>query len=102
MKTGVKTSGKASRSANQRATAASKTAVVANASAARARRVSSDSSPVSRSSCRTRPYWSGRETAATCAKFFAAPRSIVGPPMSIISTASCSWVPYRVATSRKG
>ena len=35
-------------------------------------------------------YCSGLETAATCAKFFAAARSIDGPPTSIISITSCS------------
>jgi hypothetical protein len=36
------------------------------------------------------------------AKFFAAARSSAGPPTSIISTASSSVTPYRVATSVKG
>ena len=35
----------------------------------------------------------GSETGATCAKFFAAARSIDGPPMSIISTASAMRAP---------
>ena len=54
--------------------------------AASSRRVSSETSPCSRSSSSTTSYWSGCETAATCAKFFAAARSIDGPPTSIIST----------------
>ena len=36
---------------------------------------------------------------ATCAKFFAAPRSIDGPPTSIISTASSSVTPRRARPS---
>ena len=47
----------------------------------------------SRSSCARTSYCSGRQTGAQCAKFFAAPRSIDGPPMSIISTASSSRTP---------
>ena len=50
----------------------------------------------------TAAYCSGRASGATCAKFFAAARSIDGPPMSIISTASSSRTPNRPATSRKG
>ena len=37
-----------------------------------------------------------------CAKFFAAPRSIEGPPTSIISTASASVTPWRAATCSNG
>ena len=42
------------------------------------------------------------ETAATCAKFFAAARSIDGPPTSIISTISASVTPRRPATDANG
>ena len=51
---------------------------------------------------RTTGYWSGRQTGATCAKFFAAARSIEGPPTSIISTASSSLTPRSPTTSAKG
>ena len=44
----------------------------------------------------------GRQTAATCAKFFAAARSIDGPPTSIISIASSSVTPSRAATDVNG
>ena len=46
--------------------------------------------PCSRSSASTSSYCSGLETTATWAKFFAAARSIDGPPTSIISTTSAS------------
>ena len=44
----------------------------------------------------------GLHTGATCAKFLAAARSMDGPPMSIISTASSSWTPCREMTCVKG
>ena len=77
-------------------------AVSANASAASVRLVSSETVPVSCSSARTGSYWDGRQIGVTCAKFFAAPRSIDGPPMSIISTASSSRTPCRATTRLKG
>ena len=52
-----------------------------------------ETAPCSRRSASTRAYCSGPETGATCAKFFAAARSIDGPPMSIISTASAMRAP---------
>ena len=57
------------------------------------RRVSSESTPCSVSSRGRAAYCSGSHTGATCAKFFAAARSIDGPPMSIISTASSMRAP---------
>jgi hypothetical protein len=98
----MKNRGASSASANQVAIADSYAAVVANASPARRLRVSSDSSPDARSSVSTGWYCSARDTAATFAKFFAAPRSIDGPPTSIISTASSSPTPRRPATSANG
>ena len=47
-------------------------------------------------------YCTGEETGTTCMKFFAAARSMAGPPMSIISTASSSRVSLRQATSSNG
>ena len=64
--------------------------------------MSSESSPFARSSSSTWWYWSGRQTGAQCAKFFAAPRSIDGPPTSIVSTASSSVTPRRAVTSSNG
>jgi hypothetical protein len=95
-------SGNGSRSANHVAIAASYAAVVANASAASSRRVSDESEPDDRSSSSTNPYCAGRQTGATCAKFLAAPRSIDGPPTSIISTASASVTPRCCATCSNG
>ena len=95
-------SGNSSRALNQVAIAASYAAVCANASAARRRRVSSESSPLARSSSSTSWYCSGRHTGAQWAKFFAAPRSIDGPPTSIVSTASSSVTPRRAVTCSNG
>ena len=86
----VSCSGNRSLRANHVAIAASYAALVANASAASARRVSSDTSPCSRSSRSTISYCRGSVTAATWAKFLAAARSIDGPPTSIISIVSSS------------
>ena len=44
----------------------------------------------------------GRQTGAQWAKFFAAPRSIDGPPMSIVSTASSSVTSILAVTSSNG
>ena len=55
--------------------------------------MSCESAPCSVSSSSTVSYCSGSHTGATCAKFFAAARSIDGPPMSIISTASSMRAP---------
>ena len=64
---------------------------MAKVSPARRRRVSSSRSPRSRTSVEHLVVALGaRQTGATWAKFLAAARSIAGPPMSIISTASCS------------
>ena len=46
-------------------------------------------------------YCSGRQTGTTCAKFFAAARSIDGPPTSIISIASASVTPRRAGDRRE-
>jgi len=73
---------------NHAAIEASYVAVVANASAASRRRVPGGSAPSARSSSSTASYCAGEDTAATCSKFLAAPRSSAGPPMSIISADS--------------
>ena len=79
--------------AYESAIVASYDAVVANASFASERRSSRDTERRVRSSSMTTSYCSGLQTAITCSKFFAAARSIDGPPTSIISTASASVTP---------
>ena len=96
-------SGNGSVSANQAATAESYDATCANASPARSRRVSSESEPPSEfSSSSMKPYRSGSVTTATEWKFFAAARTIVGPPMSMFAITSASDTPRRAATDRNG
>ncbi len=74
-----------------------------NASAASDSRVPSESFPsASSSSCSTASYISGRVTTAENAKFFAAARIIVGPPMSMFSITSCSVAPRRAAVRSNG
>ncbi len=86
--------------ANQPATAASYAAVCANASAARRRRRSSVVPP-SAISARIAPYAAGSTTTVTDGKFFAAARTIAGPPMSICSTTSSGPAPL-ATVSRNG
>ena len=63
----------------------------ANAAAARDRRVSRDSPPCAPISSRIAAYRDGSTTTATDSKFFAAARTMAGPPMSIFSiTSSCA------------
>ena len=58
-----------------------------------AARVERDGAVARGAASSTSPKRSRRQSGITCAKFFAAPRSIDGPPMSIISTASSSRTP---------
>ena len=65
--------------------------------------MSSDRSPFElRISSRRKPYRSGSVTTATEWKFFAAARTIAGPPMSMFAITSGSGTPRRIATDRKG
>ena len=97
----------ASRTANHSATATSYSAMSANARAARARRCAAVVPP-SRNASTIRGYPDGAVTTATFAWFFAAARTIAGPPMSICSTQASKSPPaatvsrngYRLATSR--
>jgi hypothetical protein len=56
----------------------------------------------SRSSASTWSYWSGEVTTATRSWFFAAARTIAGPPMSISSTTSATLRPRFAAVSSNG
>ena len=49
-----------------------------------------------------KPYRSGSVTTATEWKFFAAARTIAGPPMSMFAITSASGTPRRIATERNG
>jgi hypothetical protein len=87
----------------QRAIAASYAAVRANTACASSRRsVPLVAPPLARISPSTRPYCAGSVTTVTLSKFFAALRSIDGPPMSTCSTASCSAMPARATVASKG
>ena len=66
-------------------TAASYDAVNANASTARLRRKSNEVPPSRSISFVRSAYWFGLVTTATDSWFFAAARTIAGPPMSISS-----------------
>ena len=96
-------SGNDSRSANQTAIADSYAAVDDEGlGGERAARVERQRAVLPELGEHVRVAAPGAETGATCAKFFAAARSIAGPPMSIISTASSSRTPCRPATSANG
>ena len=75
-------------------------AVCTNAAAASAWRSARVNPPWARAACSC-PYWSGEVTTATEAWFFAAPRTIDGPPMSICSIVS-SWPAPAITVSTKG
>ena len=73
----------------------------ANAAAASRSRVSRDSPPRPRISSSTSGYREGSTTTPTDSKFFAAARTIAGPPMSIFSITSSTPAP-EATVSRKG
>ncbi len=89
---GQPSSAGASVPANHSATATSYSAMSANARAASARRWASVNPP-SASAPITAGYAAGSVTTATEAWFFAAARTIAGPPMSICSTHSSTSAP---------
>ena len=76
----------------QEATATSYAAVCANAAAARACRWAMVNPPASRAATAS-AYWLGAVSTATLGWFFAAARTIDGPPMSICSTHSSGPAP---------
>ena len=61
-----------------------------NAATASAKRVASDTSSAAVRSAATVAYCDASVTTATCFQFFAADRTIAGPPMSMFSIASSS------------
>ena len=70
----------------------------ANAAAA-SRLRSSRVNPPSESAMRAAAYWAGLVMTATLAWFFAAARTIAGPPMSICSIVSASAAPLATVSS---
>ena len=90
-------------SANQRPIAPSYAPVRAKAAAARRRRTSIDVQPswASRSAS-SASYWSGSVTMATQRWFFAAERTMEGPPMSICSITSAKETPGVFTVASKG
>ncbi len=87
-------------SSSQATMAASYPAVWAKASRASRWRVSRDREPLALSSPSTAPYSAGSTTIPTWSWFFAAARTIVGPPTSISSTDGSDENGYRLQTTR--
>ena len=77
-------------------------AVWLNALRARLKRVLSDRQPESFNSLMTLSKSALSVTMATCFQFFAAERTIVGPPMSMFSIASSSVQPGLAMVAAKG
>jgi hypothetical protein len=73
-----------------------------NAATDNAKRVASLSEPELRSSSSTQPYWPASVSTATPRQFFAAERTIAGPPMSMFSIASSSVQPGCATVASNG